>query len=56
MRTEWLEAKCPICKCTYSFPRGGYKPKTCNKYDCIHRYAHQRKGGDVNKEEKTINT
>ena len=36
-------AKCPICKMEYQYPEGGYKPHTCNKFDCIHKYLHHPK-------------
>jgi len=39
-RIEWDTAQCPICLESYDYPKGGYKPKTCGKFDCIHKYMH----------------
>lgn len=48
----WLKDKCPVCKREYEYPEGGYKPKTCSKFDCTHKYLHPElynlKGGDAN--------
>ena len=38
--TKWVKAKCPICGQTYEYPENGYKPKTCGRYDCVHKYLH----------------
>ena len=47
-KLEWEEAKCPICGMKYSYIKGGYKPSTCNNFDCIYKYLHKtkQKGGD----------
>ena len=51
--TKWLKAKCPICGRKFEYPEGGYKPPTCNKFDCAFTYSHpelnnKKKGGDAN--------
>ena len=49
-KLEWEEARCPICGLKYSYIKGGYKPSTCNNFDCLHKYLHspqfKEKGGD----------
>lgn len=47
---EWEYEKCPICGQPFPYVKGGYKPKTCSKFDCVHQYHHpelskSRKGG-----------
>jgi len=40
-KLEWEEAKCPECGILYSYIKGGYKPPTCNNFDCIYKYLHR---------------
>ena len=53
-RIEWEEAKCPICGITYRYIKGGYRPSTCNKFECLYKYMHRPKlkneGGDNSKQ------
>lgn len=37
---EWTYAKCPICRRNYPYIEGGYKPKTCSNFDCLHKFLH----------------
>lgn len=38
---EWEYAKCLVCGQDYPYPKGdGYKPKTCGRFDCLHKYLH----------------
>ena len=54
-KLEWEEARCPACGLKYSYIKGGYKPSTCNNFDCLYKYLHksqfkgtvQREGGDA---------
>jgi len=39
-RIIWAKATCPVCKGEYEYPEGGYKPQTCNKFECVHKHAH----------------
>lgn len=34
----WLKAKCPVCGKDYDYIEGGYKPSTCNNFDCVHKF------------------
>jgi len=45
---EWVKARCPECGEEYEYPKGGYKPATCSKYECLHRHLHPelKKGGE----------
>lgn len=36
----WVEARCPICGLPYPYIQGGYKPATCNNFDCVQKYLH----------------
>jgi len=49
-KLEWEETTCPICGMKYSYIKGGYKPSTCNSFDCAFKYLHRpqfkKKGGD----------
>lgn len=36
---EWAKARCPFCGRNYSFVRMGYKPATCNKFECLQKAA-----------------
>jgi len=40
LELEWEEARCPICRMLYSYAKRGYKPPTCNNFDCLHKYLH----------------
>ena len=42
-KLEWEEAKCPICGLKYFYIKGGYKPPTCSKFECLHKYLHSPK-------------
>ncbi len=45
-KTEWKEARCPVCGLPYVYAvraNSTYLPKTCNKFDCIHRFFHDPK-------------
>jgi len=46
LKAKWETTKCPICGLTYQYPKDGYKPPTCNNFDCLHKYLHPniRKG------------
>ena len=37
---QWLKAQCPVCRRTYGYPRGEWKPKTCSGFDCSFKYHH----------------
>jgi len=37
---EWVEARCPVCRLTYSYIKGGYKLPTCNRFTCLYKYLH----------------
>jgi hypothetical protein len=37
---KWIKAKCPICGKSYDYPAKGYKPKTCGKFECVHKHLH----------------
>jgi hypothetical protein len=39
-KIRWATAKCPVCGEDYAYIEGGYKPKTCNKLTCLHKYLH----------------
>lgn len=39
-KINWLKANCPVCRREYEYPEGGYKPKTCASFDCVHKYHH----------------
>jgi hypothetical protein len=39
-KVEWSKAFCPICGCEYEYPENGYKPPTCPRFDCAHKYNH----------------
>ncbi len=36
---KWYKTICPVCGEEFEYIED-YKPKTCNKYDCIHKYLH----------------
>lgn len=36
----WVKVRCPICRDTYEYPKGGYQPPTCKKFECLHKYLH----------------
>ena len=36
---EWEHARCS-CGLDYSYVKGGYKPKTCPSFECVHKYLH----------------
>ncbi len=38
--TKWKQAKCPVCGEDYSYAKDGYNPKTCNKFECVHKFLH----------------
>jgi hypothetical protein len=38
MTVIWLDEQCPVCGVRFQYPEKGYKPKTCNKFDCIQKY------------------
>ena len=44
--TKWAKANCSVCGQLYDYPEGGYKPSTCSKYECLHKYLHP----ELNKE------
>lgn len=37
---EWVKEHCPVCGQEYQYPIKGYKPKTCNRFDCSQKYLH----------------
>jgi hypothetical protein len=37
---NWLKERCPVCGKQYEYPEGGYKPSTCNSFDCLHAFIH----------------
>ena len=39
----WLKTECPVCHETYEYPKGGYKPSTCGKFDCLYHWGHKPK-------------
>lgn len=39
-KVEWAYARCPICGQFYPYVKGGYKPETCNRFECLHKYLH----------------
>ena len=39
-KLEWEEALCPVCGIKYLYIKGGYKPSTCNNFDCLYKYLH----------------
>lgn len=57
---RWVKAKCPMCGADYHYIEGGYKPLTCNKFDCLYKYIHRpqykdkenKEGGDANFQQK----
>jgi len=53
-KIEWLEAECPVCSQNYSYIKGGDKPSTCPKIECLYIYLHQspQKGGDRSNQER----
>lgn len=45
----WVTAVCPECGAKYLYPKGGYKPSTCNRFECVQKHLHPElkiKGGD----------
>ena len=51
-RVEWDEARCPVCGNLYKFVKDGYKPPTCNQFECLYKYCHNTefykgKGGQL---------
>ena len=38
-KLEWLKARCPICGQEYRHLKE-YKPATCGKFACLHKYLH----------------
>ncbi len=42
MEIEWLEAECPICRQKYKYIKNGYRPSTCNNFECLWRYNHPK--------------
>jgi len=38
--TTWLEKRCPVCGRTFEYVKDGYEPKTCDSFDCAHKYVH----------------
>jgi len=40
-KPEWEEARCPECGEKYSYIKGGYRPPTCNKFECLYIYLHR---------------
>lgn len=59
---QWAYTKCPVCGLSYPYIANGYKPRTCNNYDCIHKFIHNRiqetilewqnEGGDAQQTER----
>jgi len=39
---KWAKARCPECGEMYEYPEGGYKPKTCGKFDCVRAHLHPK--------------
>jgi len=37
---NWLKKRCPICGRVFEYPEGGYVPKTCSNFDCVHNFHH----------------
>ena len=35
----WLKARC-ACGKEYEYIEGGYKPKTCGRFECVKRHLH----------------
>jgi len=55
----WAKARCPVCGILYSYRKDGYKPSTCNNFDCVHRFVHHRElyeGGDASLNSTTNTT
>lgn len=38
----WRSVNCPVCGKLFKYPEGGYSPKTCNSFECVHKYIHRR--------------
>ena len=42
--TGETEARCPICKQVYKYPKSGYGgiyvPSTCGRFECEYKYQH----------------
>jgi len=38
--TKWAKAKCPVCGQEYHYIEDGYKPSTCSKFECLHKFLH----------------
>lgn len=37
---KWVKSHCVVCGVEYQYPESkNYKPKTCNKYECVHEFA-----------------
>lgn len=43
--TALQAATCPVCSIRFYYPKTGYRPMTCNSFDCAYKYAH--KGGVI---------
>jgi hypothetical protein len=41
--SNWLKSKCPICDDEYAYTER-FKPATCSKYECVHRYFVRKEG------------
>ena len=37
---EWQEATCPECGIRYKYPKGGYRPVTCARFECAQSHLH----------------
>ena len=37
---EWQEATCPECGGKFKYIKGGYRPMTCSKFECIQKHLH----------------
>ena len=35
-----VKARCLICGQEYEYPESDYKPKTCSRFECIHKFLH----------------
>jgi len=35
---KMIKHRCPVCKMLYKYPECAYIPKTCDNFDCAHKY------------------
>jgi len=39
---KWAKARCPECGREYEYTEGGYKPQTCNNFECLWKHNHPK--------------